>query len=210
MIHYRVTLLHLSDTHGKHRELGTLPPADILVHSGDCSDDGADCGDFLKWIQDLPYAHKIIVPGNHDLYWYGKTAADMRTDQADRTVHILSYDSVCLMGLKFYGLPMFIPDILSGAYFRFIENIPQDTDILISHEPPLGILDRPKGQFLKPYPSHMELTKRVQEIRPRYHLFGHEHDAYGILKQDGTVFSNAALLDRHYVLQRAPRRFIID
>lgn len=45
---------------------------------------------------------------------------------------------------------------------------------------------------------------------PRYHLFGHEHDAYGILKQDGTVFSNAALLDRHYVLQRAPRQFLID
>ena len=41
-------------------------------------------------------------------------------------------------------------------------------------------------------------------------VFGHEHDAYGILKQDGTVFSNAALLDRHYVLQRAPRLFIID
>lgn len=205
-----MTLLHLSDTHGQHRKLGPLPKADILVHSGDFMSDGSDQGellDFLNWLRDLPYAHKVIVPGNHDLLMYKPPFPE---GQADGTLHILHNSSVCIMGLKFHGLPMFIPDIQSGAYFQAIENIPQDTDILVSHEPPLGILDRPKGHFLKPYPSHAELTERVREIRPRYHLFGHEHDTYGILKQDGTVFSNAALLDRHYVLQRAPRRFLID
>lgn len=203
-------LLHLSDTHGQHRQLGPLPPADILVHSGDFMSNGSDQNellDFLNWLRDLPYAHKVIVSGNHDLLMYKRPFPE---GLSDGTLHILHNSSVCIMGLKFHGLPMYIPDILSGAYFRFIADIPQDTDILVSHEPPLGILDRPKGQFLKPYPSHAELTERVREIRPRYHLFGHEHDAYGILKQDGTVFSNAALLDRHYVLQRAPRRFLID
>ncbi|MDE6106775.1 MAG: metallophosphatase domain-containing protein [Bacteroidales bacterium] len=203
-------LLHLSDTHGLHRKLGALPKADILVHSGDFMSDGRnqeELSDFLRWLRDLPYAHKVIVSGNHDLLMYRENFAE---GLSDGTLHVLHNTSADIMGLKFHGLPMYIPDIRSGAYFRFIADIPQDTDILVSHEPPLGILDRPKGQFLKPYPSHAELTKRVQEVRPRYHLFGHEHDAYGILKQDGTVFSNAALLDRHYVLQRAPRLFIID
>lgn len=209
-IHCKVKLLHLSDTHGQHRKLGPLPMADILVHSGDFLSDGLsqdELLDFVEWLRDLPYAHKVIVPGNHDLLMYKQP---FPKDQADGTLHILHNTSVCIMGLKFHGLPMFIPDIQSGEYFSFIADIPQNTDILISHEPPLGILDRPKGQFLKPYPCHAELTKRVQEVRPRYHLFGHEHNAYGILKQDGTVFSNAALLDHNYVLQWPPRLFIID
>lgn len=30
-----MTILHISDTHGKHHQLRELPLADILVHSGD-------------------------------------------------------------------------------------------------------------------------------------------------------------------------------
>lgn len=33
-------LLHISDTHGRHKELQRLPDADILVHSGDFTLDG--------------------------------------------------------------------------------------------------------------------------------------------------------------------------
>ena len=35
-------ILLLSDTHGKHRELTDMPPADILVHSGDFTLSGGD------------------------------------------------------------------------------------------------------------------------------------------------------------------------
>jgi predicted phosphodiesterase len=35
-------LLHLSDTHNRHRELTDLPAADILIHSGDVSMAGTD------------------------------------------------------------------------------------------------------------------------------------------------------------------------
>lgn len=30
-----MTILHISDTHSLHHQLQHLPPADILVHSGD-------------------------------------------------------------------------------------------------------------------------------------------------------------------------------
>lgn len=58
-------ILHLSDTHGKHRELTNMPSADILVHSGDFSLVGGDMEalDFIEWLCDLPYKHKIWANG---------------------------------------------------------------------------------------------------------------------------------------------------
>ena len=48
-----LTLLHLSDTHGLHRSIETrdLPEADILVHTGDWSENGTDQehADFNAW-----------------------------------------------------------------------------------------------------------------------------------------------------------------
>lgn len=61
-------LLHISDTHGKHKLLSDLPKADIIVHSGDVSMTGTEeeIIDFLNWFLDLPYKYKVFVPGNHD------------------------------------------------------------------------------------------------------------------------------------------------
>ena len=56
-------ILHLSDTHGKHHLLRELPKVDILVHSGDMSENGTDSEvlDFLEWFCDLDYKYKIFV-----------------------------------------------------------------------------------------------------------------------------------------------------
>ena len=64
-----MTILHLSDTHGKHHLLKKMPKADIIVHSGDMSEDGTDSEilDFLNWFCDLDFQHKIFIVGNHDL-----------------------------------------------------------------------------------------------------------------------------------------------
>jgi Icc-related predicted phosphoesterase len=51
------------------------------------------------------------------------------------------------------------------------------------------------------------LATRIAQLHLKYHLFGHEHDTYGVVKQDGTVFSNAAVVDRDYHLIRAARLF---
>ena len=50
-------ILHLSDTHGYHRKLADLPPADVIVHSGDFTMTGSqeEAIDFLNWFCDLPY-----------------------------------------------------------------------------------------------------------------------------------------------------------
>jgi Icc-related predicted phosphoesterase len=55
--------------------------------------------------------------------------------------------------------------------------------------------------------GNRDLATRIAQLHLKYHLFGHEHDTYGVVKQDGTVFSNAAVVDRDYHLIRAARLF---
>ena len=85
------------------------------------------------------------------------------------------------------GLPEWKQEQLYAA-------IPEDTDVLVSHTPPYGILDR-DGSIL--YGSR-ELLERVRVIHPRLHLLGHIHKSYGTTSDGVTVFSNAAIMDEGY------------
>ena len=190
-------ILHLSDTHGVHRRLGELPEADVLVHSGDFTMGGSEAEtlDFLEWFCDLPYAHKVFVAGNHDDCLYGA-----QLDGLDDNVHYLCGSGVEIGGLKFWGVPMFMEDCVSGHQEQLFASIPEDTDVLVTHTPPYGILDK-DGDIL--YGS-TELLHRVRTVRPRAHLFGHIHRAYGVINDGTTVFSNAAIMDAHYDCLRPP------
>ena len=66
-------ILHLSDTHSKHHELRNLPPADIIIHSGDITFAGSEneVMDFIEWFSALPYKYKIFIAGNHDDCLFG-------------------------------------------------------------------------------------------------------------------------------------------
>lgn len=75
-----------------------------------------------------------------------------------------------------------------------------DTDILVTHQPPYGVLDFSENIH---YGDHL-LLQTVLDTRPRYHLFGHIHDAYGVEKGKSTIFSNASLLDEEYRLMNKP------
>lgn len=57
----------ISDTHGFHRDV-VIPDGDVLVHAGDITMNGEveTILDFVRWLVELPHAHKVIVPGNHD------------------------------------------------------------------------------------------------------------------------------------------------
>ena len=192
--------LHLSDTHGKHRELTDMPSADILVHSGDgtLSSSDEEALDFIEWLCDLPYRHKIFIAGNHDdCMW------DASLEGLPDGVHYLCDSSITIDGVNFYGAPMFV--VFEGEDLKEIEHyeqIPDNTDILITHRPPLGILDSIDDNIH--YGSSILLDK-VSKVRPRMHLFGHVHSAYGTKDWKGITFSNAGLTDWKYTVRYAPR-----
>lgn len=193
-------ILQISDTHNRHRLLTDLPAADVIVHCGDFTDNGTEeeVLDFLNWFITLPYKHKIFVTGNHDIcLWDATTIEDL-----PENVYFLQ-DSECeIEGIKFFGL----------AYNHSEQLIPSDVDVLVSHEPPLMILDKDNNIHW----GNAPLKSRVFEVKPRYHFFGHVHGVYGTEKHDGIVFSNAALFDDSYKLAgsfyklgRRPKIFIL-
>jgi Icc-related predicted phosphoesterase len=196
-------ILHLSDTHGRHHALNSLPDADIIVHSGDFTYGGseAEAYDFINWFSDLPYEHKIFISGNHDMCMYGVENIDGLPDN----VHYLCNSGITIDGMKFYGLPMFMEDYLEGRVKAMFDSVPDDTNILITHQPPYGICDLADyGKGLQ-HQGNRNLAERLKRLYAlRYHLFGHEHSAYGIERYEGVIFSNAALLTPEYEMVRQP------
>nr|GAT46671.1 predicted protein [Mycena chlorophos] len=58
-----------------------------------------------------------------------------------------------------------------------------EADILMTHGPPRGILDRTTHNALAGCPA---LTTRVSSLRPRLHLFGHIHESHGAYVHEWT------------------------
>lgn len=195
-------ILHLSDTHGAHHRLRELPPADILVHSGDFCMVGEDreALDFLNWFCDLPYKHKMFICGNHDSSLYGNDIEGL-----DPNVHYLCNSGIEIEGLKFYGVPMFYEDCAYGRQTGYYANIPDDTDILITHSPAYGILDLDSSiddKYI--HYGSKEIRDRLIKIHPRAHLFGHVHRCHGVTEQNGIVFSNGAIMNDDYTKLHQP------
>lgn len=190
-------ILHISDTHGCHHWLRDLPEADVLVHSGDFCMVGMEqeAIDFLNWFCDLPYKHKIFICGNHDECLYGNSV-----DGLDENVHYLCNSGETIEGVKFYGVPMFMGDCIGERRSRNYADIPSDTDILVTHTPPYGILDSDDNIN---YGSE-EVLKRVNKFQPKLHLFGHIHRHHGLADNGITRFSNAAIMNEDYTNLQTP------
>lgn len=185
-------ILHISDTHGCHRRLHDLPQADIIVHLGDFTMNGSEheALDFMNW-----YPQTIFICGNHDDCLYGATI-----DGLDGNVHYICNSGVEINEVKFYGVPMFMGDCITDRQTKHYANIPDDTDILITHTPPFGILDSDDNIH---YGSE-ELLARITAVQPRLHLFGHIHSQHGITILNGTTFSNGAIMNTDYSNFRKP------
>ena len=197
-----IDILHLSDTHGQHKNLKSLPEADVIVHSGDFTFAGSEeeAYDFMNWFCNLPYKHKIFIAGNHDMCMY---RAD-HIDGLSRNVHYLYNNSVVIDGIKFYGIPMFMEDCMDGNLDVFINNIPDDTDVLITHMPPKGTCDLADYGKGPEHRGNATLAELLKKLHPTCHLFGHEHDAYGKTMKENVVYSNACVVDSRYNLINNP------
>ena len=93
--------------------------------------------------------------------------------------------------------------------------IPDDIDILVTHSPPYGILDEtydPVARLFKQCGSK-SLLKRVCEIKPKLHVFGHIHEGYGEVlaewQHPNTKFINASYVNEHYEPVNKPIRVIL-
>jgi Icc-related predicted phosphoesterase len=194
----------ISDTHGQHRKL-EVPRGDLLIHAGDFtlfSKPPSIVSDFDAWLGSLPHRSKVVVPGNHEFI------LEEPQERSAITNAILLMDAgVDVEGFRIWGSP--VTPLYGGAFGmsraadrkRHWARIPDALDILITHGPPFGILDEiGPGR----HDGCPELLEAVLEARPRVHVFGHTHAAYGMLRTADTTFVNASLLNADGGLSREP------
>lgn len=200
----------ISDLHGN---LPQLPGGDVLIVAGDAIWDHTNSSEemeFLSWLQYQKYSKKIFIAGNHDRWLMGVRPNNF--DQWDVTY--LMDSGTEYEGIKFWGSPWTIPygdwffmateEELEGIF----DKIPSDTDILITHSPPYGILDQ---NIYQTHCGSYSLLAKIQQIKPKFHVFGHIHEAHGQkkIKDNPTTFINCAHMDQFYMSKNEPVRIVL-
>jgi Icc-related predicted phosphoesterase len=201
-------LVFISDTHTLHDQI-IIPDGDILLHCGDFSSRGRlqEVEDFLDWFGGQPHKYKVLIAGNHD-FLAERNPKIFRLLVPENVIY-LEDSGVEIEGIHIWGSPV-QPWFFDWAFNRqrgaeirkHWDLIPENTDVLITHGPPYGILDRVASDN-RPVGCR-DLLHRVGELSVKICAFGHIHEAYGVQEQDGVVFINASVLDEHYRVSNAP------
>jgi len=206
----RLRVVAISDTHERHEEL-VLPQGDVLLCAGDITANGhlRSLERFARWMDRQPHQHKVLIAGNHDFCFEEKPREArevMRVHAPD--VHYLQDSGVILGGLRVWGSP-WQPRFYDWAFnvdrgAPLAEKwalIPDDTDILVTHGPPFGVLDvTPAGMRV----GCEALAERLEALRVRLHVFGHIHHSYGVIERGSRISVNACTCDESYRAAHAP------
>ena len=108
--------------------------------------------------------------------------------------------------IRIYGTP-WQPEFYNWAFnlprcgqdlMRVWNQIPKNTDILITHGPPQDHLDVSGPPHNEPHLGCELLRVKVDEQPPKIHVFGHIHGGYGYKFHNGTHFINASVLNEQY------------
>ncbi|KKM25634.1 hypothetical protein LCGC14_1593060, partial [marine sediment metagenome] len=204
-----IKIICIADTHADYRQL-KVPDGDILIHAGDVGlwEEATEIVDFTNWLANLPHKYKIVIAGNHDKLFSTWSKEKIRSFLPN--IIYLENEQVTIEGLKIWGSPM---SPTFGNWFfmadrgkeiqKYWDSIPDNLDVLITHSPPYDILDEvPIG--VNPHVGCFDLLKTVKKKKPKYHIFGHIHNAYGIEKIEETTFVNCSVMDEGYYIVNKP------
>lgn len=200
-----IRVVTISDTHSKiPRGNLSLPQGELLIHAGDLTERGTLSEiqqkiDYLKTLCKVwpgssdGFTYVVVIAGNHDSYFDPRSrSVHDRNFEKSRSldwgkVLYLQHTDITLTfrddrKLKIYGAPQ-IPKC-GGKEFAFqyergtdawSNTIPDDVDILVTHNPPKWHLDIPENGGLG---DEHEL-KECWRVKPTLHVFGHCHSGHG-------------------------------
>lgn len=212
-------IVAISDVHGKWNTL-TIPECDLLISAGDYSFRGERhmVVDFHKWLSKQPARHVISVQGNHELWvesnW--SEAKQLVLENAPR-IHFIYEGPLEIEGVKIWCCSI-TPFFCNWAWNRqrgeeikkHWDRIPDDTQVLVTHGPPKGILDLvgPEGFNYNERVGCNDLFNKIQTLKQlRLHIFGHIHGASGEQNFNGVTYLNASICDERYMSTNPIRIF---
>ena len=216
----------ISDTHCQLHKI-SIPDGDVLVHAGDLTYSGT-IQEISKELIELSkhkdrFKHIVLVAGNHDwLFQRNPSLAEQICK--DNGITYLQDSGVEIEGIKFYGSPWqpafrnwaFNLDRADGELKAKWDLIPSDTQVLITHSPPMNILDGverfngKKCEFEIEHVGCFDLYNRIQELKDlRISVFGHIHCARGDIEVGNVQFVNASICGEDYRPTGTPYIFTI-
>jgi predicted phosphodiesterase len=220
----------ISDTHAKHNTVN-LPGGDLLLHSGDFMTSGysqTEAESFFKWYEMQDYDTCVFIAGNHDRIMQNKPAEMRGLLTGYSAIDYLEDEELVLYNdghngdhpednIRIYGSP-WQPEFYNWAY-NLPRNgdelkakwdaIPDDTDILLTHGPAWGLLDDVEGRRGQHLGCEL-LTERIKQVKPKIHVCGHIHCAYGQKNFNGVEFLNASVLNERYEYENKPIKLEFD
>ena len=228
--------MHISDTHEENvfeivanswSETKSAP-IDILFISGDLTYKGKL--DKLKQLHEqLEYLlmnyivrEVFVIPGNHDLSFEKTIGYESRANATaifsrNPKIHLVIHGSKTIQGLKIFGsawTPYFHNWAFNYHEIRAKElwnDIPADTQVLVTHGPPFLILDSVIEYMADRRVGCRALLEKIQKTPSiKYHLFGHIHESYGKLEKDGVTYLNSSIMDRRYQPTNKPQYFKVE
>lgn len=184
-----------------------------MIHTGDSTNKGTkeEILEFNKQLGRLPHKYKVVMSGNHDKYLDTISKEEVKKLFTNAT-HYLQDDLIEIEGIKIYGCP-WMDNIRGDAFCTSTGNeylkIPEDVDILMTHQPPFNILDlawskrytskdvcqvcNESHQYYGHWGSTTLKNQVLKKVKPIVHIFGHVHDDYGTMVKEGTCFINTAM-----------------
>ncbi len=207
-----VRLALAADCHGF---LPEIPECDAVLLAGDLVPcygfhSPAEQAYWYKYIFDS-WAKKVNKPiifcaGNHERL--RPAGYEIKTKYAD----YLENSIIRKFDLKIWGSPNSLPFGWGWAFNsteeqleKIYSEIPEDTDVIISHGPAYGLGDRVwegNGRWGKA--GSKALLAAVERIQPKLMVTGHLHLGAGIYQCGKTTVVNAALLDDSYKVVNKP------
>lgn len=199
-----------SDLHGAQPN---LPGGDLLIIAGDLTSNDSEVAwvDFLDWLEVQQYRKIVLIAGNHDNSLQGAFPFSWPAN-----AEYLCDSGTEFEGLKIWGSPWSLWfDGINPHCTAFtgteedldkkFKMIPEDTDILITHGPPYGILDKAR--------NIRHVGSKALAVRTMAHLklfiFGHIHEGYGEHWLGDTHLINASHMNAEYDPVNPPITFEI-
>lgn len=201
-------LVAFSDVHGLWNKL-TVPDGDVLICAGDFMTTGYKYGEIFKfgvWFSSHPHKYKIWIAGNHDRLI--ETWPSIANGWFKNCIYLENETTRSIEGLNIYGSPV-TPEFNNWAFNvapdrieTYWDKIPDDTDVLITHGPPLGTLDGFEDGAQHFHVGCPRLREAVLRVKPKVHIFGHVHCGYGqtLIRPDDIWAFNVSVCDEDYKL----------
>ncbi len=222
-----VDVVVMSDTHNRHHRVLVPLGGDVVVHCGDFTNycTYAEVASFAEWFGALPHKFKLVIPGNHDIVldtkyydatwdmWHHQkeSAARIRRLFEAQGITLLVNEFVEVEGVVFAGYSCVPSRGPFGAFQKdeskqFLDSCAhQRVDVLLTHSPPYGVLDR---NTLGAHVGCPDVSAIVTALNPQFHVFGHVHSGYGCSAgEGGTTSINASMVSDFYCTNRSPPTF---